>query len=249
MPVPRKPSKSLPSTTRPVSLPLAGAKRSKWPGTWNATGGFSTKGSDDIARIDGIATEFHLGDGAMAARIDHSHPANFPVRATRGGQYFSLSGIDFILVDVAHFADDRIELSRLVAAPRQVDQFPDLELGRGRRLQAAVYVVGVGNPLLGKKSGAINVGCGRRLETHEGHVDRRVDDTVRIGRERPSSTAGPRRRSPSPSSAVAITILFSSCYLRLPDCSGTAPAISLGRQGLQPKSNKRAGMGQGYEGV
>src|ERR1700689_4614173 len=27
------------------------------------------------------------------------------------------------------------------------------------------------------------------------------------------------------------------------------PAISLGRQGLQPKSNKRIGQGQGYEGV
>ena len=34
-----------------------------------------------------------------------------------------------------------------------------------------------------------------------------------------------------------------------PNRSGAALAIPLGIQGLQPKSNKRLGRGQGYEGV
>src|SRR6266481_1881386 len=43
----------------------------------------------DIPRVDGITTEFHLGDGAMIARIDYPHPPNFPVRASHRSQYFS----------------------------------------------------------------------------------------------------------------------------------------------------------------
>ncbi len=130
---------------------------------------------------------------------------------------FFCPGIDFVLIDVPQFADDRIQLSRLVAAPRQVDQFPDLELGGGRCLQAAVYVVRVGNPVPGDKSGAINVGCGRRLETHEWDVDRGVDDAIRIRRGRhrrcqqllASDDAAGRHQCQIP-----ITILFSSSYLR-----------------------------------
>src|SRR5260370_17412404 len=106
----------------------------------------------DISRVDGITTEFHLGDGAVTTRIDYPYPPNFPVRASHGSQYFFLPRIDFILVDVAQFADDRIQLSRLVAASRQVDQFPNLELGRGWCLQATVHLVPVGNPALVNKS-------------------------------------------------------------------------------------------------
>src|SRR4029077_3187837 len=83
----------------------------------------------DLYRVDGIATEFHLRGGAVTAPIDCPHSPDFPGRAPRRSQYFSLTGIDFVLVGVSHFADDRIQLSRLVAAPRQVNQFPGLELG------------------------------------------------------------------------------------------------------------------------
>src|ERR1700687_1702073 len=53
---------------------------------------------------------------------------------------------------------------------------------------------------------------------------------------------------------VAVTVSSNNnpVFFMLPptsNCSGAAPAISLGRQGLQPKSNKRLGKGQGYEGV
>src|SRR5260370_38249362 len=53
---------------------------------------------------------------------------------------------------------------------------------------------------------------------------------------------------------VAITVSSNNnpVFFMLPptsNCSGAAPAISLGRQGLQPKSNKRLATGQVYEGV
>src|SRR5271157_466146 len=53
---------------------------------------------------------------------------------------------------------------------------------------------------------------------------------------------------------VAITIKSNNnpVFFMLPPTPnrlGAAPAISLGRQGLQPKSNKRLRKGQGYEGV
>src|SRR5664279_3573415 len=83
----------------------------------------------DISRVDGITTEFHLGDGGVVARIHHPHPSNFPVRVSRGSQYLLLPRKKFVLVDVPQFADDRIQLSSLVTTSRQVDQFPELELG------------------------------------------------------------------------------------------------------------------------
>src|ERR1700681_4437958 len=53
---------------------------------------------------------------------------------------------------------------------------------------------------------------------------------------------------------VAVTISSNNIpvFFMLPPTPirlGAAPAISLGRQGLQPKSNKRLAGGQGYEGV
>ena len=55
--------------------------------------------------------------------------------------------IDIVFVNVAHFAYDRIQLSHLVSAPCQVDQFPDPKLGGGGRLQAAVHIVRVREPV------------------------------------------------------------------------------------------------------
>src|ERR1700682_3108675 len=48
----------------------------------------------DITGVDGITTEFHLGDGAVTARIDYPHPPNFSVRASCGSQHFSLTWLD-----------------------------------------------------------------------------------------------------------------------------------------------------------
>src|ERR1700690_3515448 len=103
----------------------------------------------DVARIDGIATIFHLSDRAMAARIDDPYPTNVAIGPTRVRQHFPLPWIDFVFVDVAHFAHDRIELTRLITGAREEDQFPNFEFGRSRSFQAAVHVVGIRNPLLG----------------------------------------------------------------------------------------------------
>src|SRR5208283_208558 len=85
----------------------------------------------DISRVNRIATEFHLTNGAVTARIHDSHPANLRVRASGGSQNFFLPGINFVFVDVPQFAHDRKQLPRLVATPGQVHQFPNLELGGG----------------------------------------------------------------------------------------------------------------------
>ena len=146
-----------------------------------------------ISRIDGITTEFHLGDGAVTARVDNPHPANLSIRVAYGAQYFSLPRINFVLVDVPYFADDRIQLSGLVSAPRQVDQFPNLEFGGGRRLHAAVHVVRVRYPVLGNEPGAVNIRCRRRLETHVWDIDRCIDDSGRIGRARRGRLLGDRQ--------------------------------------------------------
>jgi len=105
---------------------------------------------------------------ALWLRVSTTRTRQFPRRTAGGSQYFPLPRIDFILVNVAYFTNDRIKLSRLVAAPRQVDQFPDFELGRSRCLQAPLRS-SRRDPVLWYKSGAINV-ARWRLETHEWHV-------------------------------------------------------------------------------
>src|ERR1700686_2993035 len=103
-----------------------------WPAERNRL--FFHERHRDIPRVNWIATVFDLSNCTAATRVDYAHPANFRVWASRRGQDFSLSRVDFVLVDVATLADDLQELSGLVASPRPVNQFTDFELRRRRRL-------------------------------------------------------------------------------------------------------------------
>src|ERR1700733_276267 len=103
----------------------------------------------------------------MSARIDDEHPANFSLRASCRSQNLPHPRIYLVFVDVAYFADDGIKLSYLITASREVDQFPDFELGGGRRLKAAIHIVRIGNPILGNKTGAVDIRLCRCLEANE----------------------------------------------------------------------------------
>src|ERR1700688_698820 len=135
----------------------------------------------DIPGVNWIATVFHLSNCAATAGVDYPHPPNFRIGVSGFGHYFSLARVYFVLIDVANFTDDLQELAGLVVSSRQVNQFTDLELRGRRRLETAIYVVGIGNPFFTDKSGAVKVRCGGCLETYKGYVDRRIYNPGRVG--------------------------------------------------------------------
>jgi hypothetical protein len=62
---------------------------------------FFHEGQCDVAGVNRVTTEFDLGDGAMAARIDDANAADLAVRASGGGEQFSLARINLVFVDIA----------------------------------------------------------------------------------------------------------------------------------------------------
>jgi hypothetical protein len=116
-------------------------------------------------------------------------------------------------------------------------------------LQAPVYVVRVGNPILGNKSSAINVGCGRRLETHEWDVG----DVWTIPSV--SGVAGiVDVNNCWPTADVAITINASSnnspvFFILAPTSTAGSAQLSLWEDKGYSQKVTSAGKGQGYEGV
>src|SRR5882672_12595409 len=118
----------------------------------------------DIARINRIAAELHLGDRAVTPRIQDFHTADLRVWVARGRNHSPLSRKELVFVHVPEFAHDRILLSLLVSGPRKIDGLSIGEFGRIGGLQTAIDVIRIRNPLLADEPGAILIGSGRRLE-------------------------------------------------------------------------------------